>query len=500
VIRDPTGAVPCDVTHHKGLTIVFSWLEDCLALGLQRYSINWSYARAWLVRGGQHLHDTGLNEVTTLRAGERLELRAGAVERRTVLWDLFEQAAAEPLEDFETAAASARRTVDACVGAWASCHSNFVHLLSGGIDSAIVLTSLLRAPSQPAVTCINYFDASLLGDERSFARLASQHAAARFGNRTKLIELERDPTVLDFDSLQTPLGVTPDEYLATAAHRPARVRQIAKSDAILCNGLGGDVIFYNASKISLAVDYARRHGIDRELIRLVYRQAFTGSTVWQALKQTVREGLLRRPVTIPNANYRSPFLDATHLADMERDLASQDAPLWRSLPTRYNDELLPPGKVRHIESLYFPTPTMDAIEHAYGMRRLTPLHSQPIIELFARIPIYVLKAGGRARAVAIRAFMADLPREIALRKSKGVSNSFMASLVQHHRPFFREVLLEGLLVKEKLLDRAKIERFLAGNPDGYSEGLVSLLGPQFNLEWWLRCWTERVRSLERAAA
>jgi hypothetical protein len=44
VLRDPSGGFPCWYTSHAGIGIVCSDVEDCRALEIPPFTVNWSYA------------------------------------------------------------------------------------------------------------------------------------------------------------------------------------------------------------------------------------------------------------------------------------------------------------------------------------------------------------------------------------------------------------------------------------------------------------------------
>ena len=78
VLRDPTGALPCFMTQSRGITIVFSLLEDCLATGLGPFYPNWEYLAArTCVTWRLEARETALLGVSNLIAGRSEERRVG---------------------------------------------------------------------------------------------------------------------------------------------------------------------------------------------------------------------------------------------------------------------------------------------------------------------------------------------------------------------------------------------------------------------------------------
>ncbi|WP_300537675.1 asparagine synthase-related protein [Sphingosinicella sp.] len=64
------------------------------------------------------------------------------------------------------------------------------------------------------------------------------------------------------------------------------------------------------------------------------------------------------------------------------------------------------------------------------------------------------------RWAARQAFAERLPRMITARRSKGTPDSFSAALYETGRSTLSELLLDGVLVREGILDRAALENTL----------------------------------------
>jgi asparagine synthase (glutamine-hydrolysing) len=124
---------------------------------------------------------------------------------------------------------------------------------------------------------------------------------------------------------------------------------------------------------------------------------------------------------------------------------------------------IPPGKRWQICLLaclihrHRPIPALQyACEHH-------PLFSQPLLELCLRIPIYVLLQGGVNRALERAAFWDRVPGEIIQRENKGTVSTSIMTKVRECLPFLRELVLDGVLVKERIVERTSLEPFLVGN-------------------------------------
>lgn len=156
----------------------------------------------------------------------------------------------------------------------------------------------------------------------------------------------------------------------------------------------------------------------------------------------------------------------------------------------------PSGKLWHAHQVTQPFDFYDPLGHEGEAERITPLLSQPLMELCLRIPIYVLTHGGWDRAVARRAFYEDLPPEIRNRRHKGGIEEHLRLTLEHNRGFLRELLLDGALVREGVIDRPRLEEVLSGRATRIATGSGELL-EYAGVEAWLGRWGGSVR---RAAA
>jgi asparagine synthase (glutamine-hydrolysing) len=81
VLRDPSGGLPCLLVQHERVNLLFSDLEDCTALNIVNWSINWDYIGALVAYSGLRTRETGFHEVSELEAGEMAVFDHGSVHR-----------------------------------------------------------------------------------------------------------------------------------------------------------------------------------------------------------------------------------------------------------------------------------------------------------------------------------------------------------------------------------------------------------------------------------
>jgi asparagine synthase (glutamine-hydrolysing) len=146
---------------------------------------------------------------------------------------------------------------------------------------------------------------------------------------------------------------------------------------------------------------------------------------------------------------------------------------------------LPIGKFRQVQELINPCSYYDPYLREAAPEAVSPLLSQPLVELCLALPTWSLTQGGRGRALARRAFAHDIPREIAMRQSKGGMDEHVATVLRRNLPLARSLLLDGQLVANGFLDRTKVEAALAGRLSTQGEYLGEI-HDCIAIEAWLR--------------
>lgn len=483
VLRDPSGGLPCFVTTFRSVNVYFSHAEDCTRLELLSFSVNWRYLARFVTVSLLQTEETGLNEVTELQAGECVIHHQGGATK-SFYWHPFDIAATAVIEDPIEAANTLRQTTKACVHAWASCHPTIIHRLSGGLDSSIVLGCLQDAPSRPKVSCLNYYSPGADGDERGFARIVARHAGCEIAER------RRNPHIRLEDLLGLARTAGPSFYLGylQMSRTESELARELGATAIFGGG-GGDQLFYQHRANLAAADYVHRHGIRPELLWIALDVSRRDRlSVWRVLADAFRFGLLRRRWNPLGEAYAYRKLVAAEILETARQDRRYVHPWFRRVRG------VPPGKYWHAYTLSFPQRFYDPLGTADDPEPVEPLASQPLVELALRIPTYVLTNGGLDRAIARRAFMPDVPRDILRRLSKGGVNEYVKDILLTNIAFVRQLLLDGALIRHGLLDRERLEGALSGKPTDESSAMEIL--EYVCAEAWLHSWS----SLRQVAA
>lgn len=451
VLRAPCGSLPCLGLRLGRLQLYCSWMPDLALAGLDQWSINWPVVCAILCGALPDLRQTGLQGLSQLLGGECIAHKGTQCER-TFYWDPVR--ISEVLTDLDGAARLMHSVVVDCVRAWRGCHEKVHQTLSGGLDSSIIATSQDRS-SLRSTTFFNYYLDESDSDEREYARLVANHLDV------ELIEWEHNP----FLSLQGLLRMhrlpLPPLCLHSLEFSERETEFCAQRGATaIFGGHGGDQTFYTAPATPCAASYVARRGLRPSAWGVLLDAAYRDRrSIWHVLRE-VRErrshGFLLgtqlgkyRPVTL---------IDTDIIEQVRRTTPEWIHPLLRD-PTGTD-----PARLVHAEQVL---PADDYYDHFCGPdypERISPLLSQPVVELCLRLPRELLNRGGWTRAVARRAFANDLPYAIVTRREKGGVRDHFRSILRCNRDFARELLLDGELAQRNIINRKMTETALSGDP------------------------------------
>jgi asparagine synthase (glutamine-hydrolysing) len=476
VIVDPSATLPCFSTRLAGVHLYFSSMEDVLPLGSQSFSVNWKYVAAVLCHWRLNVHSTGLAEVERVLGGECVEHRGGEVSR-SFYWNPLQIAQSDVIEDADEAARAIRETTRDCVHAWASSYSSVLHLLSGGLDSSIVLACLRDAPTRPSVICVNFHSPGSNSDEREYARLVAREAGY------ELVERERDPALSLEPLLRIRRSPLPRDYFIYLDEGRFEAELAREHGATaFFTGYGGDQIFYQSRASHAAGDFLKRHGLRAALLAVALDAARVDRlSIWAVLGQAFAAAWFGKRWS----PYQERFVPHSIIPDrIVRDI-SRDSdlvpPLFRGA------DGAPNGKRYHAYGTLFPADFYHPLASESHPEQVSPLFSQPLLEVAMRIPTWVLTRGGWDRAIARRAFQHDMPRRIVVRRTKGGREGHSKALLLRNLDFVRSLLLDGNLVRERILERSQVAEVLAPGPSRLRSGNVEL-HECLSAEAWARQW------------
>jgi asparagine synthase (glutamine-hydrolysing) len=393
--------------------------------------------------------ETALEGVHKVRPGHLLVFEDGGV-REQRYWEprpLDEQLSrAEWLERVRaevTAAVRKRLVADVPLGA----------LLSGGIDSSIVVALMAQASAEPVRTFTIGFDEQRY-DERAYARAVAE----RYSTVHEEVPVELDA------SLVTRAAALLDEPLGDEAFLP----QLLVSEAarrrvtVALAGDGGDEAFAGYERYA-AVALAAR--VPAPLAR-------AGAAVLTRARREPRSPLYRagrflRAASAPR-DERYARLMEVFPHELRRRLFVDDIPVR---PTR--EILGTPGPgVTGLQRLdletYLPgdlLPKADLASMAASLELRAPLLDHRVVELGLALPDE-LKLRGRRGKLALREAFADLlPPEVAGRGKTG----FGVPLERWFRDDLRELSTDLLATDRGWFRQGEVERLLREHRDGRAD-------------------------------
>jgi asparagine synthase (glutamine-hydrolysing) len=227
--------------------------------------------------------------------------------------------------------------------------------------------------------------------------------------------------------------------------------------------------------------------LGRDFWRVAYQAAMLQRcSIWKAMGDAFRDVLLPRPWR-PFEYLEDPAL-AKH-RPLPPDAFAKIPMEYKAHPWFADAARLPRNKADQVNSVvalyaYY-------VDYNYGAAHDAsyPFFSQPLAEFALRTPTYVLAHEGLDRALERRAFADLIPTEIARRTGKGAANHYVLRVLQQNFSFYRDLIMDGALLCEGWLDRAKIERMLS--PDyvvrgGGFHAFYLLVAAEAWLETWRR--------------
>jgi asparagine synthase (glutamine-hydrolysing) len=484
VFRDPCGGTPCFMSQAEGVQLLYAHPDDIAALPGVRFTIDWTYLQAFIVFNYFVTPKTGLCEMAELMPGQRFDWSARADPAFAWVWHGGKIAAAPDMLSFNEAKDKLRATAEDCFAAWGGEYPKIVASLSGGLDSS-VLVSLMAHTSSTDLTALHYLGVGRERYEAALARRAAAHAGVR------LVEMEQDPLKDDVRRILAAPRLARPKVQSLAMLIDDVSIQLAEetgAEAFML-GQGGDNLFLQrgAARDPFA-DYVRLNGFGKAFWSTAYEASMLQQqSIWSSLARATALALF------PDRWRPYDFLDReewTAQRPLSSGIAQAIPDAYKLHPWFADAATLPRGKAEHLVSivaLYH-----YHLHHGRGIARdvIYPFFSQPIAEFALRTPTYVFCAGGVDRALEREAFADLIPAEIARRTGKGAADSYLLKVMQANLGFYRDVVLNGALIRQGVLDRSKVEAMLspAFTADGGGALFVYLL---VATEAWLQSWNRQ---------
>jgi asparagine synthase (glutamine-hydrolysing) len=244
----------------------------------------------------------------------------------------------------------------------------------------------------------------------------------------------------------------------------------ASGASALFTGAGGDQLFFELRCTWPAADYLKLNGMGPGFFRAALDAARLGRvSLWQAACSAVAD---QRFADDPVGSA------GLHVRLMAQEAMAQAAVQYARFmhPGLVGARDLPIGKYHQVQELICPVEYFDPYLRDAAPEVVHPLLSQPLIELCLALPLHILTQGGRGRALARSAFADNIPREIAQRRSKGGMEEHITTVLKRNLSFVRELLLDGILVRQRLLDRKRLEATLSESRAGTDAHVMEIHG------------------------
>ncbi|WP_159872067.1 asparagine synthase-related protein [Novosphingobium sp. 9U] len=363
--------------------------------------------------------------------------------------------------------------VDSCVMAWRSGNDRAVVELSGGLDSAIIAASLVKAGS--LAEAFTFYSHDLPGDERRFSREIAVHLAI---SNTEIV---LGPEALDASRLSSTVRGWRPGIGSTSLFHDAVLASHAQTIGArqLFTGRGGDAVFFQHPSVLVAAEPSP-DGRAGFLKRLEPMARWCRTSVWAVACAALTRNL-----------------SALEPARASRFLASPQ-PRPRSLRWAGDLNGLTPAKQMQIHGIAAERNAFGPSHCSQVLDVIHPLLSQPLVEFALAQSLLVLTDGRRDRALARAAFVNRLPQGVLSRRGKGSLTGYFGQVLARSVPLLRQRLLEGRLCRAGLLNRPALELASDENYllqfDCYAE-LLTLL----EIEDWFEHWRMQIDRLGRCS-
>lgn len=434
VLRAPLGELPCLVVPVGEAFAIASDVDMLSAFGLYDPLVDWSELARELSRKDRVLTATCLWSLEELRGG-MMETFAPQGRRTTTVWSPSRAFTQPRIGTAEEAVALVSATTRMCISSRTSGLRRAVLMLSGGVDSSILAAALVGAGVH--VEALTLVTRDALGDERHYARAVCDHFA--------IVLHEKQREVRDIDigtssaaGLPRPSG----RIMWQESLRHSRALAKETDAGAIFNGGGGDQVFCSLHSSNPVADALRAFGLGKT----AWRMASIMSDITQVPVATIMADGIRRAWL----GKRSPAAasDTSMLCGPFTGPEDDDP---RPRPAKFL-----PGQEAHGRMIGAGQSYIETLDPRSAPPIVAPLLSQPLVEACLRIPSWLWFGQGLNRYAARQAFAQDLPESVIFRHSKGTPDSFTAEIFETWRPEIRELLAEGELARQRIIDRAAV--------------------------------------------
>lgn len=440
--RDRLGKKPLHYALHQGRLLFGSEIKTILALHPELAEIDPEGVLQYFYFGYIPDPHTAFQRIRKLPAGHLMEFRHGEMKIRQY-WDLPEYGTHPPISEEECLDELERRLEEA-VRIRLISDVPLGALLSGGVDSSIIVALMARTSAKPVKTFSIGFRAEEF-NESEYARLVAE----RFGTEHHELILEPDlEETLTYLSgmMEEPFGdssMLPTYYVCRMARRQVTVA---------LSGDGGDELFAGYDRYLVAMERRKFDSLSRWL-GPIYRDRIHGlipagmygkNLAWNA-------SLTDRDRYLDGIS----FLPALH---RERDLFTRE---FLDSAERLPDPLLEwqriydgaPARDRLSRLLYLDTKTylnsdiltkVDRMSMATSLEVRVPLLDHELVEWVTSLPVeWKFRAGVRKHILKKLAERLGIPPALLHRRKQGFQLPLVEWMRSETKAKFWGVLLES---------------------------------------------------------
>lgn len=438
--RDRLGKKPLHYAWHQGRLLFASEIKAILALHPELAEVDREGLVQYLYFGYIPDPHTAFERIRKLPAGHILEFRHGEMKIRRY-WDLPEYGTHRPISEDECLEELERRLEEA-VRIRLISDVPLGALLSGGVDSSIVVALMARARSKPVQTFSIGFRAEQF-NESEYARMVAE----RFGTDHHALVLDPDvEQTLHYltEMMEEPFGdssMLPTYYVCRMARRQVTV---------VLSGDGGDELFGGYDRYPVAMERTRLDRWQRWLgpiyrdrvHRLIPARVYGKNLAWNV-----------------SLNERDRYLDGISFLpfDRERDWF---APEFLAAASRLPDPLLAwqrlydtaPARDRLSRLLYLDTKTylnadiltkVDRMSMATSLEVRVPMLDHEFVEWVTSLPVeWKYRPGTTKHILKKLAERLGIPSPVLNRRKQGFQLPLVEWMRSEVKTRFWGVLLE----------------------------------------------------------
>lgn len=449
--RDCSSLQLCYTTWLDGVFCAFSNFDALPFYENVKKDINWDYLTTFAGYAQFPLLETGLKHVEQLAAGQYAQINLHTKEIEKLRSWKPEKFTEDQIEDFDTAKQILYNTVLSVVKAQSADFDNIALMLSGGLDSSILLACLRKTHPATGIHAQHFASQENDVSEAHYAQLM----ANAYG-----VEMEVDngeigvrSNYLGHITPPWPIPVDRDKF----KDNEETARLIKKAEKYnhsrnikgYFSGQGGDQIFFKRPQLAPLFDYQKRNIFDTQYYGVLLNTArLTEMSVWKLLRiaREDNKNAIRTP-KMRNIFLSKEFLEGFQLSDP-----------YENHPWFQGSQKFVYGK--HHQLMQFTGFNHYAQQNTPStpdLPRIMPFISQPLIETMLRIPTHIILARGRNRGLARETFKTELTHEVYNREQKGYVTRFFFNSLIENLPSIKEFLYDGILLREGFLDREVLD-------------------------------------------